>query len=109
MSEPIISENDLNLRLAAGKPLFVLFYSQWCPYCVSFLPVFEDSAKTAPGSFLRACIDNMPDAENRYMIDVVPTVLYFRGGEVAARLDGTPAIGLTGARLNAFIASRGLP
>ena len=109
MSELIKNKSDLDNRLAAGKPLLILFYSQRCPYCLAFQPAFERCAKAAPGSFARASTDDMPYAGDKYSIDVVPTVLFFKEGEVTARLDGTVAIGLTEARLNAFITSCGFP
>ncbi|MEI7481635.1 MAG: thioredoxin family protein [Elusimicrobiota bacterium] len=109
MTNIIKNEADLDKQLAAGASVFILFYSQWCPYCIAFLPSYEKRAKAAPDSFLRVCIDDMPDAEDKYAIDVVPTVLSFRKGKVDKRLDGKLGAGLTETHLSAFIISCGFP
>jgi len=109
MTDVIKNEADLDKRLSADASVFVLFYSQWCPYCVAFLPAYEKRAKAAPDSFLRACIDDIPEAEDKYAIDVVPTVLLFRKGKADKRLDGKLGAGLTEAHLSAFTITCGFP
>lgn len=35
---------DYNKAVKSKKPLFVLFYADWCGYCVKFMPVYQQLA-----------------------------------------------------------------
>lgn len=105
MSKLINKEKDVDELLKSGKPSIVLFYASWCPFCQGFLPVFEKHAKGTAANFCRAEIDDMDTCEEKFSIDIVPTVLYFDKGKVAKRLDGKPGVGLNEKQLEALIAS----
>ena len=102
-------ENDADFRLAveAGGDCFALFYSAWCPFCRLFAPVFEKQAAGGRKAFVEVSTDSLPGREDRYSVEVVPTVLFFSGGKLAGRLDGEPGRGLTAENLTAFIGACG--
>jgi len=85
----------------------VLFYSAWCPFCSSFMPDFEKAAAAGPGVFRILCVDEVPELEDFFSVEVVPTVLSFEDGKVARRLDGELGRGLSAEKLAAFIKKRG--
>lgn len=107
MSGPVDKEADLEKLLAERGELAVLFYSAWCPFCTAFLPAFEKHGARRPDSFARALTDGMPAAEDRYLIEVVPTIILFRGGKPAARLDGILGRGITETMLSDFLKAAG--
>lgn len=76
-------------------PVMALFYADWCPFCRRFLPLFEGYAASASVRFLGVDIS---DEDNplweEYSIDVIPTLVFFRGGKVVKRIDGTLGVGL---------------
>jgi thiol-disulfide isomerase/thioredoxin len=74
---------------------FVLFYASWCPFSQMFLPIFKEYTKQNPNECVSILIDNKADLCNKYSIDYYPTVLLFKKGKVAKRLDATPGAGLT--------------
>jgi len=86
----------------SGKTL-VLFYSAWCPYCQAFLPVYEKQCKDDKGAACRVEVNDLEGLDEEYEVDVVPTVLCFENGKVAARLDGEPGRGLTEKQLLEFM------
>ena len=88
-------------ELAEG-PRLVLFFSDWCPFCSSFLPDFDSLAGFPDGALIKISTDDLPELEDLFAIEVVPTVLYFSNGKPAARLDGELGRGLTRAQLSAF-------
>lgn len=96
---------DFDSELAAGERL-VLFYSAWCPFCTAFMPAFERQADGGAG-YARVCTDDLPELEDLFSIEVVPTVLFFSGGKLAARLDGQLGRGLTAEGLASFAKGRG--
>ena len=73
-------EEDLNDILIAYEKLVVLFYASWCPFCTSFLPVFgKYSEKNSKIKFLHVKLDDlMNPLWEKYRIEVVPTVLFFK-------------------------------
>lgn len=91
----------------AGKKI-VLFYSSWCPFCLSFMPAFDKTAGAAPNVFLKVCIDNTAELEEAFGIEVVPTVLFFESGKLVKRLDGALGRGLTEDKLAGFISACGV-
>lgn len=93
MSKLIQTEKELDAMLKSHKKLMLLFYASWCPFCSRFLPIFEKHC--GQEGFARVMIDDMDACEEKYSIEVVPTVLYFENGKVAKRLDGAPGVGLT--------------
>jgi thioredoxin 1 len=96
-------------EIKPGEGRFALFYSAWCPFCTGFLSAYDAEAKGAAGAFLKICTDDLPELEDRFSIEVVPTVLYFKGGKLARRLDGALGRGLSSEGLRAFVAACAAP
>ena len=85
----------------------MLFYSTWCTFCTSFLPIFAKTAAGNPAAFAKVSIDDLPGLEDSFDIEVVPTVLFFRAGGLKNRLDGVLGRGLDEEDLRAFVKSCG--
>jgi thioredoxin 1 len=108
MSKIIETEKELDDLLKANNELFILFYASWCPYSQFFLPIYEKHASGKAKSCLRIMTDEVEACEDRYSINVVPTVLYFKDGKPVKRLDGTPGKGLTEKQLIDMMKSCGI-
>lgn len=100
----IDNENDLDRILRGSERVFVLFYSSWCPFCRSFLPIFNKYAlKSEDKEFLRVKIDSFSNPLwEKYSISVVPTVILFEG-KVFRRLNGVLGVGLNEKQFRAFL------
>ncbi len=76
-------------------PVLALFYADWCPFCVSFLPEFEHLTSER---FQTAEVD-ISDEANRlweeYKIEIVPTLVAFEHGKETVRRNGRRGIGLS--------------
>jgi len=105
----IESQNDLMSILKSNGRVFTLFYASWCPFCRTFLPIFEKHAqKSGVIRFLRVKIDDESNPLwEEYEIEVVPTVILFDGGKVTARLDGMLGRGLSEEQLKGFLNLKG--
>lgn len=100
----IKTRKEFDALLKESRPLTALFYSAWCPFCISFMPVFEKKAAAGTASAaIKVCTDDLPELEDLFAIDVVPSVLFFKDGKLAARLDGQLGRGITGEALDVFI------
>lgn len=97
MESCILVETDQDLAsvLAMHDRLIVLFYAPWCPFSLSFLPVYEACSRDTDITCVRMPVDELPEVCDRYRIDVYPTVLYFENGQVVHRADGRLGEGLT--------------
>jgi len=73
----------------------IAFVADWCPFCHRFLPQFS-TLESTPG--FRIATGDVTSEESRlwdeFRIDVVPTLIVFRGGVPIFRIDGILGVGL---------------
>ncbi len=86
--------NDTNfdeLVLNSEKPVVVDFWAEWCGPCRFIGPIIDDIAKEYEGQVIVAkCnVDNSPEITKKYNIRSIPTVLYFKNGEIIDKHVGT--------------------
>lgn len=93
--------------LPSDVPVPVLFYATWCGYCRRFIPEFAERAEAAEGHpFVQVDIsDEETPLWDDYDIDVVPSVLVFRGGAPVGRTGGP----LSGKDLDRLLEKTGVP
>ncbi|OGR44718.1 MAG: hypothetical protein A2X35_05300 [Elusimicrobia bacterium GWA2_61_42] len=103
----ITTKDDFDRDLGSGSESFMLFYSAWCPFCTMFLPAFEKAAAGGPAAFVKVSTDDLPELEEAFAVEVVPTVLFFKDGKLKKRLDGALGRGLTEENLKDFIKACG--
>jgi thiol-disulfide isomerase/thioredoxin len=94
------AQDDIEAVFASKDRAFVLFYASWCHFSQMFLPVFKEYAKANPNECVSVVIDDKPDLCDKYEIEYYPTVLLFKKGKVAKRLDAVPGAGLTRKQLS---------
>ncbi|MCX6671757.1 MAG: protein disulfide isomerase family protein [Euryarchaeota archaeon] len=91
----INTEQDLENILKTKDNIFILFYASWCPFSQRFLPVFEKCAQDITKQCYRMIIDELPKLCEKYLIEVYPTVLFFKKERPTKRLDGIHGEGLS--------------
>jgi len=96
------NELDLKEILKAIDKVFVLFYASWCPFCISFLPIFQKHAEGKSRHFV-IVQDDQEIIADQYLVKVYPTVLFFENGIVSKRLDGVLGVGLDQSQLVEFV------
>ena len=99
------NKQDLNSQLKANEKVLALFYASWCPYCIRFVPVFEEKiVKFSAGSVIHVLLDdyNNPLWDD-YSIEAVPTLIFFEKGKVSRRLDGKLGVGLNEKQLRVWL------
>ncbi len=101
MKNDISTKADFE-RETAGAGKLVLFYSEYCPFCRAFLPVFEEAAAAAPARYAGLRTDVLPELEDEFAVEVVPTVLFFADGRLVSRLDGRLGRGLSASEFKDF-------
>jgi len=98
-------EDDFADALRLDEKVCVLFYASWCPFCRSFLPIFDKEAQmNVRGKFLRVRMDDEANPIwGKYDIEVVPTVILFKAEKIWRRLDGVLGAGLREEQLRSVL------
>ncbi|HOJ79111.1 MAG TPA: thioredoxin family protein [Bacillota bacterium] len=97
------NEHAFNQIIKQQAKVIALIYATWCPFCRRFLPVFKQHAQGRSDFVLVE--DNQEIVAYRFDIEIIPTILYFKGGEVVKRLDGYPGEGLNEEQFLRFLDS----
>jgi thiol-disulfide isomerase/thioredoxin len=85
---------DMDKILTCNEKVFALFYATWCPFSMAFLPYFQKHAEGKGHNCVRITIDDKASLFEKYKVEYMPTIIYFKNGKVAKRLDAAPHVGL---------------
>ena len=86
---------DFDCLLRSGKDTFALFYAGWCPFSMAFLPHFRKHAEGKGRDCVRLTLEEREGLFDKYNVEYMPTVIYFKNGRPAKRLDAAPHVGLS--------------
>jgi thiol-disulfide isomerase/thioredoxin len=85
----LTSRDFVEGKLNRTGVIVVMFYADWCPFCMFFKPQFEEYAKKGNTDFGEYNISHYDDPLwGQFQIKVVPSILVFKDGEIVKRKDG---------------------
>ncbi len=76
--------------LQSDKPVLVDFWATWCGPCIMMAPVIEELAEDYKDKAIIAKldVDANPETAAKYGIRSIPTMMFFKGGEVVDKVVG---------------------
>ena len=87
MATKQVTDNSFHADvISADKPVLVDFWAEWCGPCKMIGPSLEEISDELgeQASIVKLNIDENPDAPGKYGVRGIPTMMLFKGGQVAA-------------------------
>lgn len=88
-----VTDDDFEANvLNSDRPVVVDFWAEWCGPCKQIGPALEELASDLDGkvTIAKINIDDNPNVPVKYGIRSIPTLMMFKGGEVAStQIGGT--------------------
>ncbi len=87
-----VSDNEFKeVVLNSAKPVMVVFYASWCPYCLELIPICDELATEHAHELMVVTI--LTDTNERwadlYEIKGVPTILFIKNRQVVDTVMGS--------------------
>ena len=97
-------ENTKEL-ITSGQPLVIDFWATWCGPCMRLAPIIDQLATEYEGKVLigKYNVDEESDMSTEFGIRSIPTLLFFKDGELKGQLIGGSSKSEVEAKINELL------
>ena len=106
MSANVTSVSALDFEsevLKSDKLVITDFWAEWCGPCKMIAPLLDEIAREMPGKvkIVKVNVDEEQQLAQQYGIYNIPTLIFFKGGQVGESVMGTQAKKVLVEKINA--------
>jgi thioredoxin 1 len=90
MTVDVTDSNFEEVVLKSSKPVIVDFWAEWCGPCRMVGPIVKELSEDYKDQIVVAKldVDSNPDVSGKFGIRNIPTILFFKNGEVVDKQVG---------------------
>lgn len=105
MAVEFTDANFDELVLKSNKPVLVDFWAEWCGPCRMVGPLVEELSKDYEGKAVigKVNVDNNPGISAKFGIRNIPTLLFFKNGQIVDKQVGAAPKSVLDGKLKAHL------
>lgn len=101
-----VTDSNFESLLNSGTPLVLDFWAEWCAPCRMVTPILESLAEQYAGkvNIGKMNIEENNDVVLKYAIRNIPTLLFFKNGELVDKFVGSAQRSIYESKIEALLA-----
>jgi thioredoxin 1 len=105
MAIEVTDNNFEEVVLQSDKPVLVDFWAEWCGPCRMISPIVAELSDDYDGKAVitKMDVDNNPGIAAKFGIRNIPTILFFKNGEVADKQVGAVPKSILASKIDALL------